>query len=147
MFRKNDVVVRLNNPVEGSVLKGARAIVKEVIDSQYMTLEGHHGQFLQSNFRIDSLGTHEENPTVSDLQAVEQALHVIDNWNRTHPTGAMISIEAHCTQDGGSTFLTATDDYNDIDRFIIALSSMANDEDKKSTLRRAMSLLGAELDV
>lgn len=144
MFRTHDVVVRLNNPIEGSLLKGERAIVKGVIDSEYMTLEGHAGQFLQSNFRLDS-ETSTTKQTVSDLEAVEDALHVIDNWNRTHPTGAMISIEAHCTQDGGSTFLTQASDSNDISEFITILSMMATDADKQSTLRRAMELIGAEI--
>lgn len=145
MFRKGDVVVRITTPTEGSVVKGTRAIVASVTDSQYMTLEGHHGQFMQVNFRPDSLGSSERKPTVSDLESMEHALQVIDNWNRTHPTAAMVSIQAYPAQDGGSVFMTTNNDYNSIEGVIKRLGELATSDEKKASLRKAIGLMQMEI--
>lgn len=145
MIRKNDIVVRISHPLEGALLKGDRAIVSSIEDDQFMTLEGHVGQFMISNFRLDSLGNTETKPTLSDLESMERALSTIDHWNRTHPTIAMVSIEAHCAQDGGSTFCTGGDDFNDIGLMISHLGTLATSQERKSVLRHAMGLLQVEL--
>lgn len=147
MFRKDDVVVRLSSSMEGDFKKGTRAIVKEIINDTEFTLEGHRGIYLQSSFRL--VGANEtlrENRQVSDLESVENALNVIDAWNRTHPTGYMISIEAHPAQDGGSTFLTNTLDTNSVSQFMVELAKAASGEERKATLKKAMELMQLQMD-
>lgn len=147
MLRVNDIVVRISNPLEGGLRKGQRAVVTSLVDDKYMTLDGHAGQFLIANFRVDTLGSPcGAKATLSDLEAVEQALNTIDQWNRTHPTGSMISIEAHPAQDGGSTFFTSTEDFNDVSLMVEHLGTLASKEERKSTLRKAMGLLQVELE-
>lgn len=139
MYRSSDIVVRVCSPIEGSFVKGTRAIVKEVLNNKEFTLEGHEGIFLQSSFRLDSLG--DSKPTLSGLGELEHALTVIDNWNRTKPTGQMISIEAYPAQDGGSLFTTPSKDSNDISAFMAYLIDYASSNEKAEILERAAQTL------
>ncbi|AHK11881.1 hypothetical protein CHOED_021 [Vibrio phage CHOED] len=140
MYRKGDIVVRLTAPIEGTFRKGTRAIVNEVLNDKEFTLEGHEGTYLQSSFRMDSIGN-PTNPTVSDLGSLEQALRVIDNWNRTHPTGLMVHIEAYPAQDGGSLFRTDAFDTNDISQLMGHLINYSSAEEKAAALERAAQAL------
>lgn len=138
-MRTGDIVVRITAPLEGNFTKGTRAIVKEVLNDREVTLEGHDGIFLQSSFKIERFST--QNRQVSDLESIEHALHTIDVWNRTHPTGLMISIEAYPAQDGGSLFHTDSFDANDIGSFVGHLLDYASKEDKAAMLERAAQAL------
>lgn len=147
MFRINDIVLRINQPIEGTLKKGQRAIVSELVDAKYMQLEGHVGNFLITNFRLDTLGVPiGTKATLSDLESMEQALVTIDKWNRTHPTVAMVSIEAFPAQDGGSVYSTGCDDFNNVSLMITHLGTLASSEERKSTLQRAMGLLQVEIN-
>lgn len=137
MYRTNDIVVRLTDTMEGGMKKGTRAIVAKVLNDKEFTLEGHEGTYLQASFRMDSIGAQGEIRQVSGLAAVEHALRVIDDWNRTHPTGNMISIEAYPAQDGGSLFTTPSHDSNSISDFVGHLMNYASSEDKAVALERA----------
>lgn len=146
MYRSGDIVVRLTEPVEGEFRAGTRAIVKEVLNDKEFTLEGHVGIYLQSSFRPDTLvDSHGQIRHMSDLEAVENALNIIDNWNRTHPTAYMISIEAEPAQDGGSIFSTTSEDTNSIPQFMSYLAIAASDNERKATLRKAMDLMQLQL--
>lgn len=81
---------------------GNCGFVEEVIDDVSFTLQGCGATpYLISSFVADS------EPVIAAPKVHEliQAVILIDTWNRTQPTGQMISIEAHCAQDGGSTFM------------------------------------------
>lgn len=147
MYRSGDIVVRLTTPAEGNFKAGTRAIVDEVLNATEFTLEGHVGHYLQSSFRPANLvDSHGQIRQVSDLETVENALNVIDNWNKTHPTGYMISIEAHPAQDGGSTFLTDSTDSNSIPEFMASIAHAASDGERKATLKKAMELMQLQMD-
>lgn len=85
-------------PMVGNV-----AFVEKVIDEEQMTLQGCGGEV----YRISSFIAEGDvpAPVAPEVHELIQALEVIDKWNRLKPTGQMISIEAHCAQDGGSVFL------------------------------------------
>lgn len=135
MYRTGDIVVRVTEPMEGGFHKGIRDIVKEVLNDKEFTLENHEGIYLQRNFRLDKMDG--EIGQVSDLEALEKALEVIDNWNRTQPTGNMVSIEAYPAQDGGSLFTTPSFDTHDIGSMMGHLLAYASDKEKAATLERA----------
>lgn len=140
MYRKGDIVTRVSNPLESGLKKGARAIVKEVLDNKEFTLEGHEGVYLQSGFRPSAMAA-VQNRQVSGLEELEHALNVIDNWNRTKPTSQMISIEAYPAQDGGSLFTTPSFDANNIGDFMAHLIDYGSNEDKAAALERAAQAL------
>lgn len=142
MYRTGDIVTRVAVASEGNFKKGTRAIVKEVLNDTEFTLEGHEGIYLQASFRISKLTTEvHQNRQVSDLESLENALKVIDNWNRTKPTSQMISVEAYPAQDGGSLFTTPSFDSNSISDFIVHLLGYGSDIDKAAALERAAQAL------
>lgn len=144
MFRPSDTVVRINSPVEGGIKKGTKAIVATIIDETYMTLEGHEGQYRQSSFKLDTVTR--TKPTVSDLDSLTEALRVIDNWNRTHPTAMMIGVDPYPTQDGGMVVEVNGEGFNSPDTFYEYMSYYASKQDRKAALKRALTMMGAELE-
>lgn len=146
MFRKGDVVVRQNSPLEGSVVKGTVAVVKRIIDADYMTLEGHDGRYMQSHFRLNTQSNPERTVVGNDLESVENALRTIDNWNRTHPTPAMISIESGNAQDGGSIFVINDGyDSHNVSDIMVHLTKFMSDADRKAGLLRMKLMIDREL--
>jgi methionine synthase I (cobalamin-dependent) len=138
-MRPGDIVIRTVPTVEGNFQKGTRAIVKEVLNDREITLEGHQGIYLKSSFQLER--PFQQNGQVSDLESIEHALHTIDVWNRTHPTGLMISIEAYPAQDGGSLFHTDSFDSNDVSQMVNHLLDYASNLEKAAMLERAAAAL------
>lgn len=138
MFRTGDIAVRMVPSKEGGMVVGTRCIVKRVLNAREFTLEGLPGVYLQSSFQLDTEG---ETRQVSDLEQLEQALIILDNWNRTHPTALMVSVEAYPAQDGGSLFTTHGFDSNSIGELVGHLLEQSSDEDKATALERAAQAL------
>lgn len=139
MFRTGDIAVRMVPSKEGGVAVGTRCIVKRVLNDREFTLEGLPGVYLQSSFAMDTeMG---ENRQVSDLEQLEQALTILDNWNRTHPTSQMVSVEAYPAQDGGSLFTTHGFDSNSIGELVGHLVEQGSNEAKAAFLERAAQAL------
>lgn len=82
---------------------GSIAFVGESINEHLMTLMGCGGHSYNPNHFIAEGELAQ--PVAPEVHELIQALHVIDKWNRLKPTSQMLSIEAHCAQDGGSTFI------------------------------------------
>lgn len=138
MFRKGDIAVRMVPSQEGGIAVGTRCIVKRVLNDREFTLEGMPGIYLQSSFQLDTEG---ENRQVSDLEQLEQALNILDHWNRTHPTALMVSVEAYPAQDGGSLFTTHGFDSNSIGELMGHLLAQGSNEAKAAFLERAAQAL------
>lgn len=139
MFRKGDIVTRFVPSQEGGMKKGTRAIVKRILNDREFTLEGHEGIYLQQSFTMDTPMS--ENRQVSDLEELEQALQVIDMWNRSRPTSQMISIEAYPAQDGGNLYSMHGYDTHHVSALMGHLMETATNEDKAAVLEKAAAAL------